>query len=164
MQLAAAAIRRTSTVVDIGSGIRPQPFFEAERHLCIEPHGEYCEWLRANGYKVVQGTAQAVLPILPSVETIFLLDVIEHINKVEGLEVLRLARARAEQVVVFTPLGFIEQSYKTGQRDAWGMNGGQWQTHRSGWQPDEFPGWEVLLDAGFHGERGGAFFAIWGGR
>ncbi len=158
---AAAAIWPSRDVVDIGPGIRPQCFIEAARALCIEPHDEYAEWLRRHGHEVVQATAQEALPGLGRVDTIFLLDVIEHLEKADGVEVLRLAVEKAAQVVVFTPLGFLEQRYEGDQRDGWGMNGQHWQTHRSGWTLDEFPGWLTLADPAFFGSRGGAFFAIW---
>jgi len=142
-----------SRIVDVGPGIRPQPFYRAATHLCIEPHPEYCEWLRARGYPVLEGTALDILPTVTPCDVVFMLDVIEHMEKAEGAECLRVAREKARQVVVYTPNGFHEQSYKEGEKDAWGMNGTHWQTHRSGWTPEEFPGAKILAES--H-----AFFAI----
>ena len=151
-----------NTIYDVGAGIRPQPFFKPKRHLCVEPHREYAEWLADAGYPVAQVTARQWFSACEPVDSIFLLDVIEHMDKTEGREVLDLAKSKArEQIVVFTPLGFVEQSYVEGDKDRWGMNGGFWQTHRSGWMPEEFPGWRVLADPYFHGADG-AFFAIFG--
>ena len=159
---AAVHIRPVDTIYDIGAGIRPQPFFKAARHVCIEPHDEYAEWLEQHDYPVLRRTAFAALPLAPPVETIFLLDVIEHMPKLVGLDVIKMAHARAtRQIVVFTPLGFNEQSYGAGEKDRWGMNGGYWQTHRSGWEPEDFPGWTIIEDPAFHGSFG-AFFAIHG--
>jgi hypothetical protein len=63
-------------------------------------------------------------------------------------EAKRVAR---RQVVIFTPLGFYPQSYEPDERDRWGMTGGVWQTHRSGWQPDDFDsGWRVIACRDFH--------------
>lgn len=152
-------IRRAPRICDIGPGIRPQPFYRADSHLCIEPHEEYANWLRDKGYDVLLGTALEMLPIITPVEVVYMLDVIEHMDKEEGFEALRLARSKSHQVVIFTPLGFHEQSYKPGDKDAWGMNGTHWQTHRSGWTPDDFPGARIHVDPTFHGEYG-AFFAI----
>ncbi len=152
-------IRRAQRICDIGPGIRPQPFYRADYHLCIEPHEEYANWLKDKGYPVLMGTACEWLPRIEPVDVVYMLDVIEHMDKDEGAEALKLARSKAEQVVVFTPLGFHEQSYKAGEKDAWGMNGTHWQTHRSGWMPDDFPGASIYVDPTFHGNYG-ALFAI----
>jgi len=148
-------IRYAEVIADIGPGIRPQPFYKPKRHICIEPHDEYADRLEGRGFEVLRSTALAALPRIERVGAIFLLDVIEHMEKAEGEACLRLAVSKADQVVVFTPHGFKEQSYKPGDKDAWGLNGCHWQTHRSGWTPDEFPGARIFSD-------GSAFFALLG--
>lgn len=160
---AARLIRPVASILDIGAGIRPQPFFKAASHLCIEPHDEYADWLELHGYDVERTTAVDWLSSCRPVDSVFFLDVIEHMEKSEGMAALTMARTIArEQVIVFTPLGFIEQSYQPGDKDRWGMTGGKWQTHRSGWRPDEFPEAATLVDPTFHDPHGGAFFAIFG--
>jgi hypothetical protein len=46
------------------------------------------------------------------------------------------------------------QEYDEGEADAWGMDGGHWQTHRSGWYPAELAqvggGWEAVVVPEFH--------------
>ena len=54
-------IRPVPYVWDIGAGIRPMNLFKPERHLCVEPHGEYCDVLRDNGFEVVTQTGQDFL-------------------------------------------------------------------------------------------------------
>lgn len=159
---AAQHIKKAERIADIGPGIRPQPFYTAKEHICVEPHGEYADWLEAQGYPVVRKTAREALREMDRVGVIFMLDVIEHMDKEEGVECLRLSLEKADQVVVFTPLGFHEQSYKDGDRDAWGMNGTHWQTHRSGWTPDDFPGARIFVNPVFHHGAYGAFFALLG--
>ena len=79
-----------------------------------------------------------------------MLDVLEHMHKNEGIEVIELAKKKAiKQIVIFTPKGFVQQTV-----DSWNMGGEYWQTHRSGWLPGEFPGWDIS----FYDE---GFFAIW---
>lgn len=134
---------------------------KAARHVCVEPHSEYQEWLLKNGYEVLQSTALDALRKAEYLDTVIMLDVIEHMEKPEAQEVIRLCLDKARQVVIFTPMGFCVQEYDEGDKDAWGMNGTAWQTHRSGWTPDEFAGWQIFTDESFHGPRGGAFFAIW---
>lgn len=151
------AVRHGGFVVDVGAGIRPQTLVRADKTLCIEPYGPYADVLRGRGFEVLQTIAERGLLGVIKADTIVMLDVIEHMEKDEALRVLALAKAVASQVVVFTPLGFVEQ---TG--DAWGMGGDVWQRHRSGWMPEEFADCRLLIDEHFHVRlKRGAFFAIW---
>lgn len=159
------------TVLDLGAGIRPQQFIKPRVSLIVEPHDEYLVHLKhdlAGTSSVIIGTsALTCMAWLPDrcVDTVFMLDVLEHMSRENGeaclAEALRIARS---QIVVFTPLGFMPQSYGPGELDAWGMNGRAWQTHRSGWDPEDFPGWEILGCRDFHrnaaGQVYGAFYAI----
>ena len=87
-----------------------------------------------------QETAEQALGRKPEgIGAVFLLDVIEHMEKEDGRRILALAQEVAqEQIVLFTPMGFMEQTY-----DKWGLGGDYWQLHRSGWTPEEFPGWYI---------------------
>lgn len=164
------------TVLDIGAGIRPQQLvdtFYKQRHFCVEPHGEYAAILDGLGYVVIPETAQRFLPKVLSrqYDSVFLLDVIEHLPMGAGREVLgHCIRVAKKQVVVFTPLGFQAQDYKAGEKDGWGLNGAVWQRHLSGWEPRDFPEpWKVLACREYHVVNGrsekqtpphGAFWAI----
>jgi SAM-dependent methyltransferase len=57
-----------------------------------------------------------------------LIDVIEHLEKDEGWQVLDDLMRRAKQVLVTTPFGFRPQE----------IPGMPYETHRSGWYPWEF--------------------------
>jgi len=129
-------------IIDVGPGIRPVNFFPVKTHLCIEPYWRYAEILGAHGYDVINSEAYDALPEVESVDSIFLLDVIEHMEKPIGQHVLKLCKKNAKsQVIVFTPKGFEEQ---TGDR--WNLGGDYWQTHRSGWDADDFYGWTITQD------------------
>lgn len=147
-------MRHVYSVVDIGPGVRPQSLVRAKIHTCVEPHPEYFEQLDAHEEFVsLNMTGKAYLGLANQVDTVVMLDVIEHMTKEDGLEVLELAKDIAlEQIVVYTPNGFREQ--KTGVHDKWGYPGTHWQDHISGWTPDDFHGWAIVHD-------GGMFFAIW---
>jgi hypothetical protein len=83
---------------------------------------------------------------------VFALDFIEHLEKQDGVRMLREAqRVARRQIVVYTPLGFFPQSYDDPHKtDRWGMDGGYWQTHRSGWDYDDFgPEWEFICSPDF---------------
>ncbi len=148
-------------LIDVGPGIRPFDGFQAKTHLCIEPHGEYVDVLIRQGYPVIKDTAYSALPPLRNFETILFIDVIEHMTKQDGVVCLNFAKTFAtKQVIVFTPLGFMEQGTGEDDLDAWGMHGGHWQTHKSGWTPDEFEGWDILIGEDYHGTHS-AFAAIW---
>ena len=171
-------IRHTSLVLDIGCGIRPQDFFVPRTHLCVDPHLPYLLRLHKEsppdcGRVVLNFPWRQIMNALPdaSVETVFALDFIEHLDRNEGSDFLAEAcRVSSVQVVLFTPLGYYEQELPDdGVTDKWGMDGGIWQVHRSGWTPTDFDGWQVLVCRDFHppetGRDGkplptGAFWAI----
>ncbi|HWP41979.1 MAG TPA: class I SAM-dependent methyltransferase, partial [Blastocatellia bacterium] len=83
--------------------------------------------------------------------TVFLLDVIEHLEKEESLKLLRATEQIArQQVIIFTPLGFLPQEHPDG-KDHWGMEGGSWQTHKSGWLPEDFDdSWDIYAARAYH--------------
>lgn len=112
-------------------------WYVPERHICIDPHKPYVEALKGAGYEAYQRTAIGALREFEA-EAIYLLDVIEHMEKENGLEVIELALSGHVQVVIYTPFGFVEQT-----QDSWGMGGEFWQTHRSGWMPEDFQGWTI---------------------
>lgn len=150
------------SVLDVGPGIRPQSLVSAPTVTCIEPHGEYADVLRAAGFNVIRGAAPEAFDYLTErVDTVVMLDVIEHMDKPDGVVAIRRARELArKQVIVFTPLGFIPQQTGGEKTDAWGMQGQRWQEHRSGWTPEDFPGWLHLVDEHFAPGHP-AFVAIW---
>jgi len=139
-------LKPTPRILDVGCGIRPCPVFPCE-HICLEPHDEYVDWLktwsRDRKVRIIQGTAERIVEIEPSGTTLLMLDVIEHMDKDEGLKILPLIE-KFEQAVIFTPLGFKAQEHPNGI-DNWGMHGGIWQTHRSGWELEDFKNWETHI-------------------
>ena len=140
-------------ILDIGAGLRPMPWYTPERHICVEPHAPYAERLERAGYEVWCMTAATALrrSVVGSFDAIYLLDVIEHMDREQGEYVIELAKAlKPEQIVLFTPDGFWPQ-----EGDAWGLGGEEWQRHRSGWTPADFPGWKI------EHWNAGQFFATW---
>jgi hypothetical protein len=146
-------IQKTDVVLDVGCGIRPQAFFVPKLHVLCEPYAEYLRILQ-NRYAqrsnvlILQSRWMEALRALPdrAVDSVFLVDVIEHLEKEEGTRLVaeceRLAR---KQILIFTPLGFMPQDYASGERDGWGLTGIEWQVHKSGWTPDDFDAsWRIV--------------------
>jgi hypothetical protein len=176
---ASSRIVPSKVVLDIGCGIRPQTFFRPEVHICAEPYEEYLNALTNQMMKgtqprlvLLKATWGQVVDLFPkqSVDSVFILDVIEHLEKKEGKRLLKATESIATgQIVVFTPLGFMAQHDHEG-KDAWGLEGGAWQEHRSGWLPEDFgEDWEFLLSETFYTTDAwgnklekphGAFYAI----
>ncbi len=168
----------TKIVMDVGPGIRPQSFFIPLIQIIVEPFLPYIERVRLNPdcfarNVYICNTWDKVLPKIAakSIDTIFAIDVIEHFTKSEGKTFIEQAqRVAKKQIVIFTPLGFYPQDYQENDVDRWGMNGGEWQAHKSGWLPTDFDGdWKIFACNDFHefnqnekklNEPIGAFFAI----
>lgn len=163
MDAAVRAMRSVEIVLDIGCGIMPQNYIKPQVHICCEPYQEYVDHLqqkiaaldaRERSYIVLNMGWQDTVRYFPpkSVDTVFLVDVIEHLEKVEGQRLLaETEKIARNQVVVFTPLGFMPQHHGDG-KDAWGLSGADWQEHKSGWFPEDFSGefWQVLGAKEFH--------------
>jgi len=135
-------------VFDVGAGLRPMNWYRPAHHICIEPHKPYADRLKAAGFEVRNAEALDVLSS-DTAEAVYMLDVIEHMTRETGIACIEAASRYARQIVVFTPAGFLEQ-----HGDAWGMGGEVWQEHRSGWLPDDFPGWAIR-------SYGKGFMATW---
>ncbi len=170
-------IRPVDRVLDIGCGIRPQAYFKPYLHVCLEPYQEYIDILNIRyahnpGFLILTGLAQETLKAIPdeSFDSVFLIDVIEHLEKEDGVQLLKeMERIARKQVILFTPLGFMPQHYEAGDTDAWGLSGTEYQEHKSGWEPEEFDSrWEFHICKEYHappensGESKmyGAFWAV----
>jgi predicted SAM-dependent methyltransferase len=138
-------IKQTDVVLDIGCGIYPQKYIKPKLHICCEPHAEYIEYVQKHNphsdrvYVMINSTWD-IIKSFPSksVDTIIFTDVIEHLNKKDGYELIKHAeRVARVQVILFTPLGYLPQCHPNGQ-DAWGLSGGKWQEHKSGWYLKDF--------------------------
>ncbi|NHZ48039.1 class I SAM-dependent methyltransferase [Desulfovibrio sp. XJ01] len=155
----AAHIEHTDVVLDVGCGIVPMNYFRPALHIMLEPYKEYSDILLERhkddkSILVLCGKAQETLKCFSdnSVDTVFLLDVIEHFEKHDGFDVLRhLERIARKQVIVFTPLGFMPQHAEAGETDGWGLSGVSYQDHLSGWLPEDFgETWDFHICEDFH--------------
>jgi|GEM_PF-732451 len=173
-------ILKTDIVLDIGCGIRPENFFEPKVHICIEPFEEYRKVIKPffpNKSQVIFIKSDALTALKnldnQSVDTVFIVDVIEHLTKEEGLLLINEAdRVSRKQVIIFTPLGFYPMHFRDVEgKDSWGLSGIDVQEHKSGWTPDDFDkSWDVYICKNCHeaflpeekivGKKYSAFMAI----
>ena len=168
----------TDIVLDVGCGIVPMNYFRPKLHMMVEPWDEYAEVLRQRHaddksvFILKLGAIEALGALHDkSVDSVFLLDVIEHLDKDVGFKVIsEIERVTRRQAVIFTPLGFMPQHVEDGQPDAWGLAGGEMQEHKSGWLPEDFgERWEFHICETYHSKNFrdeplekvyGAFFAV----
>ena len=83
-----------------------------------------------------------------SFDCVVALDVIEHLEKADGLRLLKQMEIIArKKVIIFTPNGFLEQKP---------FDGNEWQRHISGWEVDEMRqlGFEIIGINGWKALRG----------
>lgn len=149
------------TVLDVGCGIYPQNYIVPLVHICCDPFEQYVEHLHKKVETEIQGTYvilkaswKDIAEKLPMncVDTVFLLDVIEHLEKEEGVRLLKLTeRIAKKQIIVFTPIGYMPQEHE-GETDAWGLSGVAYQQHMSGWFPDKDfdDSWDIYACKDFH--------------
>ena len=88
------------------------------------------------------------------IDTMFLLDAIEHFEKGKSFNIVRWMEDNSNKQIIFTPLGdYIIETTPTDNPDS----------HKSGWMPQEFNdmGWATITLPNFHPTLNiGAFFAF----
>ncbi len=159
--VALSKLKPVDVLLDIGCGIMPQHYVRPRVHICCEPFQQYVEHLQkkiesdksGKQYVILKATWGEAMQLIPdkSVDSIFLIDVVEHLEKQEALDLIAQSiRKIRRQMVIFTPLGFLPQHHPDG-KDAWGLDGGAWQEHKSGWQPEDFDAtWDLYIAKVFH--------------
>lgn len=127
------AAERPATLLDVGAGFG--------KYGCLAR--EYADPRRVDALDVQAprlpcydhvylGDIRALDRVLPSdaprYDLALLIDVIEHLEKPEGMALLQSLLGRARRVLITTPLGFRPQE----------IAGQPFETHRSGWYPWDF--------------------------
>lgn len=153
-------ISKIEVVLDIGCGIMPQQLIRPLVHICCDPFSQYIEYLKNKvknefdrQYVIINADWKEVVEKIPdkTIDSVFLIDVVEHLEKEEGLRLLNMTgRIARKQIVIFTPLGFLPQEHVDG-KDAWGLDGGAWQEHKSSWLPEDFDeSWDIYASEDYH--------------
>jgi hypothetical protein len=149
----------TSLVVDLGSGVRPNFFLGQDVTICVELFQDYLEHLKNsstnNNVILVKEDVLSFLLRQPSrsIETIVVTDLIEHLSKEDGSKLIdEVKRVVTKQALIVTPRGFMPQHVGEGDDDDWGFIGNELQNHISGWDIEDFQGWDILLSPGYYSD------------
>lgn len=149
-------MKQVNRLLDIGCGIKPQNYIHAKEHICCEPYHEYVNHLVVNKTEnqlIIQADWEKAIEIFPNnmIDSIFVIDVIEHIDKNDALKLLsRSKEIVSSQMAIFTPYGFVEQC-EDDEYDGWGLGGQVWQQHKSGWTEADFnEEWEIFICPHYH--------------
>jgi len=153
------------TVLDIGCGVGetlkdfPCPIkIGVDAHRPYLEHAKYGEQFVKLNFRA-ERLSELFLP--KSLDSVTLIDVIEHLEKAVAWEVLRQVEEIAvKKVIIFTPRGFFQQQ----DVDHYGLGGEIFQRHRSGWEVEDFQklGYNVVIFNKFHDQKNKAFLEVYG--
>ena len=152
------------TVLDIGCGVgETLKDFSCPIKIGVDAHRPYLEHTKDGGFIKINFTAERLSELfLPkSLDSVTLIDVIEHFEKGGALDVLRqVEEIAAKRVIVFTPRGFFQQL----DVDHYGLGGESFQRHRSGWEVEDFQnrGYNIVIFSKFHDQKNLAFLEVYG--
>jgi len=153
------------TVLDIGCGVgETLKDFSCPIKIGVDAHRPYLEnakdgeqFIKLNF--MAERLSELFLP--KSLDSVTLIDVIEHLEKGVALDVLRqVEEIAAKKVIVFTPRGFFQQL----DVDHYGLGGESYQRHRSGWEVEDFQnrGYNIVIFSKFHDQKNKAFLQVYG--
>ncbi len=135
------------SILDVACGLSfKSKYIPAQIRVGVDIYEPYFQHIESDvPYVVVKHDIRKLRDIFvpKSFDLVIALDVIEHVTKEEGIELMRQCEEIAKKgVVIETPKGYVPQNV-----DIQGHGGDEWQTHRSGWEPEEFKdrGYEVVL-------------------
>jgi hypothetical protein len=138
---------RVSSVLDIGCGLSlKSQYIDANVRVGVDIYRPYLEKIDAQvPYAVVNADALDIEKLfLPkSFDLVLILDLVEHLEKETSVRLIQMAEEIARvAVIIETPLGYIPQNI-----DIWGWGGHEYQTHRSGWEVEDFTsrGYQVVV-------------------
>ncbi len=153
------------TVLDVGCGVGATlAEFSCPIKIGVDAHRPYLENAKdGEQFIKINFTAERLSELfLPkSLDSVTLIDVIEHLVKGVALDVLRQVEAiAAKKVIVFTPRGFFQQL----DVDHYGLGGESYQRHRSGWEVADFQklGYNIVIFSKFHDQENKAFLEVYG--
>ena len=153
------------TVLDIGCGVgETLKDFSCPIKIGVDAHRPYLEHAKYSEQFIklnfmAERLSELFLP--KSLDSVTLIDVLEHLEKGVALDVLRqVEEIAAKKVIVFTPRGFFQQL----DVDHYGLGGESYQRHRSGWEVEDFQnlGYNIVIFSKFHDQKNKAFLQVYG--
>ena len=145
------ALAGCETVLDVGCGTDSMMQHMARFHRVIGLDRYRPSLLTNRALGAYSGWVQGDIHALPfgdhSVDAVVAMDLIEHLEKAEGVQLLAdMERLASRKVIILTPNGFVEQP----------PDDNPWQEHKSGWTVEEFEkrGYRVSGIYGWKGFRG----------
>ncbi len=135
------------SVLDVACGLSlKSKYIPAQIRVGVDIYDEYFKHIESDvPYVTVKYDVPKLNEIFmpKSFDLVIGCDIIEHLEKDEGFELLRQCEEIARKAVISeNPRGHIPQDI-----DILGYGGDHWQTHRSAWEPEEFEklGYKVLV-------------------
>lgn len=135
------------SVLDVGCGLAfKSKYISAQIRVGVDIYEEYFKHIESEvPYVVVKYDVRKLKDIFipKSFDLVIALDVVEHVEKEEAVELLKQCESIARKAVIIeTPKGFSPQNL-----DILGHGGHTWQTHRCGFEKEELEqmGYTVLL-------------------
>lgn len=135
------------TILDVACGLSfKSKYIPAQIRVGVDIYDEYFKHIETDvPYAVVKYDVRKLKDIFvpKSFDLVIALDIIEHLEKEESLELIKQCEEIAKLgVIIETPKGYIPQNL-----DIQGHGGNEWQTHRSGWEPEDLEnlGYKVVI-------------------
>ena len=135
------------SVLDVACGLSlKSKFIPAQIRVGVDIFEEYFKHIETDvPYVVVKYDVRKLKDIfLPkSFDLVIGLDIIEHLEKEESLDMIKQCEQIAKKGVIFeTPKGYVPQNI-----DIQGHGGHEFQTHRCGWEVEELEnlGYQIVV-------------------
>lgn len=135
------------SILDVACGLSlKSKFLKAQIRVGVDIYEPYFEAIESEvPFVVVKYDVRKISEIFPdkSFDLVIALDIVEHLEKEESLDMIKQCEKIAKRgVIIETPKGYVPQNI-----DILGKGGHEWQTHRSGWEPEEFEkmGYQTVL-------------------
>ncbi|MDP1671025.1 MAG: class I SAM-dependent methyltransferase [Alphaproteobacteria bacterium] len=135
------------SVLDVGCGLSfKTQYIKADIRVGVDAYRPYLEKIDATvPYVCINADAQQIdsLFLHKSFDIVALLDIVEHLEKSDALELIEQAGELARRAVVIeTPLCILPQNM-----DILGLGGDHYQTHRCGFEAEELEamGYEIVI-------------------
>lgn len=135
------------SILDVACGLSlKSKFIPAEIRVGVDIYDKYFDHIESKvPYVVVKHDVRKLDEVFvpKSFDLVVALDIIEHLEKQESLDMIKQCEKIAKKgVILETPKGYVPQNL-----DILGHGGHEYQTHRSGWEPAELEklGYKVLV-------------------